>query len=253
MIEIKNLDYAFADKQVLQAINLTIERGELIGVIGANGSGKTTLLKCIVGLYKTAQRVFLDKTPIEDYNFKARAKKIALMHQSEMVNFDFSCFDAVALGRFAYLDSFGSLAPDDRAVIVEKMAATNTTPFNARAITRLSGGERQRVLFAKTLVQQSPFILLDEPSATLDIKQEKEIFETALAYCRDQFGVVMSIHNIRLAAKYCPRIILLHKGRILADGAPDEVITAQHLKTAYGVAADVFYNARAGHVDFVIK
>ncbi len=252
MIKISNLNFSFDDKLILNNINLTVKRGQLVGLIGANGSGKTTLLKCMIGLYPTKHAVYLDDNPIEYYTYKKRAKKIALMHQSEMINFDFSCFDVVALGRFAYLGSFGTLSANDRQVITQQMQVTGTTEFSKRAITQLSGGERQRIMFAKTLVQESPFLLLDEPSSTLDIKHEREIFEMAIKLAANNFGIMMSIHNIRLAAKYCQRLILLSGGKIIADGSPEQVITRQNLKTAYDVEAKVFYNQKAQQIDFTI-
>ncbi len=252
MIKIDKLNFSFGDKPILKDINLTIARGELIGIIGANGSGKTTLLKCIIGLYQSNQAVYLDDKAIESYSYKERAKKIALMHQSEMVNFDFSCFEVVSLGRFAYLGSFGSLSNKDLTVINEQMTATKTTVFSNRAITQLSGGERQRIMFAKTLVQQSPYFLLDEPSSTLDIKHEKEIFELAQRLVAKNCGIMISVHNIRLAAKYCQRLILLSDGEIIADGRPEQVITEQNLKKAYDVETAVYYNEKAQQIDFTI-
>ncbi len=253
MINIQNLNFSYTHKQILNNINLTLKRGELVGIIGANGSGKTTLLKCIVGLYDGNNAVTLDDQPIESYSYKERAKKIALMHQSEMINFDFSCFDVVALGRFAYLSGFGLLSDEDKALIEQKMATTNTTKFKSRAVTRLSGGERQRVMFAKTLVQESPYILLDEPTNALDIKHQKEIFELSKQLCELNCGVIMTIHNIRLAAKYCQRLILLSDGAVLADGSPEEVITSKNIKLAYQVDADVYYNKNSDQIDFVVK
>ncbi len=253
MIKIEHLDYGYTNRLVLKDISLNIERGEIVGIIGANGSGKTTLLKCIVGLYETNKKVILDDKAIEDYAFKDRAKKIALMHQSEMINFDFSCFDVVSLGRFAYLGAFAKMTDNDIAVVTNKMADTNTSEFSERIITQLSGGERQRILFAKTLTQEAPYILLDEPSSTLDIKHEKEILEMAKLLSQQNCALIISIHNIRLAAKYCKRLILLSDGKILADGKPEDVITANNLKIAYDVDAEVYYNEKAGQIDFVVK
>ncbi len=253
MINIQNLNFSYTQKQILHNINLNLKRGELVGIIGANGSGKTTLLKCIVGLYQSDNAILLDDRAIESYSYKERAKKIALMHQSEMINFDFSCFDVVSLGRFAYLGGFGLLSDEDKAIIGKKMATTKTTDFKKRAITRLSGGERQRVMFAKTLVQESPYILLDEPTNALDIKHQKEIFELSQQLCKQNCGVIMTIHNIRLAAKYCQRLILLSNGEVLADGSPQEVITSKNIKRAYQVDADVYYNKNSDQIDFVVK
>ncbi len=252
MIKIDHLTFSYGSKVILDDVNLQFERGELVGVIGANGSGKTTLLKCIIGLLHTTNCVWLDDRPIEQYPYKARAQKIALMHQSEMINFDFSCFEVVSLGRFSYLGSFGTLSSNDRQIIAHHMAETGTTAFSERAITELSGGERQRIMFAKTLVQESPFLLLDEPSSTLDIKHEREIFEMAIKLAANRYGVMMSIHNIRLAAKYCQRLILLSDGKIIADGSPERVITSANLRLAYGVNATVYYNQTAQQIDFTI-
>lgn len=251
MIKIVHLDYAFHGKPILKDINLTFPKGELVGIIGANGSGKTTLLRCMVGLYETNKKVWLEDATIESYDDKTRAKKIALMHQLSHIPFDFPCLDVVLLGRYAHQKG-GRHREEDVALAKAVMADTKTTPFASRWITKLSGGEKQRVMFAKALVQQSPFLLLDEPTATLDIKYEKQILEQAQSLSEKGAGVIMSIHNIRLAGKYCKRLVLLSNGQVLADGPPEAVITEANLKEAYDVTAKVYQNQEAGHIDFVV-
>ncbi len=132
------------------------------------------------------------------------------------------------------------------------MKKTNTWDFADRSIRHLSGGEQQRVHLTKTLVQETPYILFDEPTSALDLRYEKDIFEQIKALSEQNIGTIVNIHNIKVAAKYCHRLIMLVNGQILADGTPEAVITAANMKTAYDVDVEVYYNERAKQIDLVI-
>ncbi len=252
MIEVKNLKFAFGERTILNGINLNLDRGEIIGVIGANGSGKTTLLKTIAGVHKTENMIFLDGEAIETLSYRDRAKKLAMMHQNSALNFNFTAKEIVAIGRYIYSKGFQRLADTDKEMIEAAMRHTNTWIFADRSIRHLSGGEQQRVHLTKTLVQETPYILFDEPTSALDLRYEKDILEQIKTLAAEGIGTIVNIHNIKIAAKYCHRLILLADGEILADGTPSDVITVDNIKKAYDVDVDVYYNDRSGQIDFVI-
>lgn len=252
MIRASNLNYSIGSTQILKSINVEFHAGEFVGIIGANGSGKTTLLKCLSGLYETKNQVFVEEQPIESFSHRQRAKEIAFMKQSISISFDLSCYEVIAMGRYAYLKGMSPLTKQDEKIINEVMEQTKTKEFANRSIRHLSGGERQRVMLAKALVQKTPYLILDEPSSALDVKYEQQIFRFAKELQSDQRCIIMSIHNIQMAIRYCSRIILLKDGEVLVDGSAHEVITEENLATAYDVQTKVYMNPVTGYLDFMI-
>ena len=252
-LEIKNLSYKIENKNILENINFKIEEGEIIGIIGANGSGKTSLLKCLNGINEiNTGEIYLNNKNIKDYSSKELARNISFMNQNTNIDFDFPCIDIVVLGRYPYLKRFQEYSDEDIKKAEFYMKKTNTLEFKNRIITELSGGEKQRVLFAKTLTQESNLILLDEPTASLDMKYEEEIFSLISELKSQNKSVVVVIHNLRLALKYCTRLILLFKGNIIADDIPKNVITEENLKNIFGVNTKVYKNKYNNKLDFCI-
>lgn len=252
-LEIKNLSYKIENKNILENINFKIEEGEIIGIIGANGSGKTSLLKCLNGINEiNTGEIYLNNKNIKDYSSKELARNISFMNQNTNIDFDFPCIDIVVLGRYPYLKRFQEYSDEDIKKAEFYMKKTNTLEFKNRIITELSGGEKQRVLFAKTLTQESNLILLDEPTASLDMKYEEEIFSLISELKSQNKSVVVVIHNLRLALKYCTRLILLFKGNIIADDIPKNVITEENLKNIFGVNTKVYKNKYNNELDFCI-
>lgn len=252
-LKLENVCYSKGEKSILKNINFKCKKGEVIGVIGPNGSGKTTLLKTINRINLLNQgNIFLNEKNISNYNEKELAKKISFMNQNTNITFDFKCIDIVILGRYPYLSRFANYTEKDIQIAEKYMRLTNTLELKNKFIKNLSGGEKQRVLFAKTLTQESEIILLDEPSASLDILHEDELFKQ-IERMKDQSKIVISvIHNLRIAIKYCTRLILLSKGEIVADGIPEEVVTEKNLNKVYGVNSKTYYNEVSGYLDFCI-
>lgn len=252
-LEIKNLSYKIENKNILENINFKIEEGEIIGIIGANGSGKTSLLKCLNGINEiNTGEIYLNNKNIKDYSSKELARNISFMNQNTNIDFDFPCIDIVVLGRYPYLKRFQEYSDEDIKKAEFYMKKTNTLEFKNRIITELSGGEKQRVLFAKTLTQESNLILLDEPTASLDMKYEEEIFSLISELKSQNKSIVVVIHNLRLALKYCTRLILLFNGNIIADDIPKNVITEENLKNIFGVNTKVYKNKYNNELDFCI-
>ena len=253
IIEIKNLNYLINNKEILKDINLDIKAGDFIGLIGPNGAGKTTLLKCINGLNKACGRIKIKGSDINEYTERKLAKEVALMHQNTTVGFPFSALDIVLMGRYPYIKRFRAETKEDYTIARRNMDYTHTGKLEESPVTEMSGGERQRVLFAKTLTQETDIILLDEPTASLDITYQEQIFE----YSRDLSSmgttIVAAIHDLKIAARYCTRLVLMNYGEIVADGLPEEVLTSENLSCVYGINALVYRNRITGLLDLYIN
>lgn len=253
LLEIKNLSFNVGERKILNDINFSVRDGEIVGIIGPNGAGKTTFLKSINGIIEEIKgEILFNGKNIKEYDKKILARHISFMNQNTNVGFDFSCLDIVVLGRYPYLKRFQEYSDEDREKAKKYMEKTNTLKFQDRMITELSGGERQRVLFAKTLTQESELILLDEPTASLDMKYEEEIFSIISQMREERKSVIAIIHNLRVAMKYCTRLILLNDGKIIGDGTPQEIVTEKNLRDIYGVEAKVYRNTFNNELDFCL-
>ncbi len=253
VIEISDLSFKIEDKDILTGINLSVGQGEFVGLIGPNGAGKTTLLKCINGINKAEGSVKVKGRVINDYSDKKLAREIALMHQNTTVSFPFTALDIVLMGRYPYMGRFKGESSEDRLIAKRSMCYTDTQSLERSPITEMSGGERQRVLFAKTLTQQTDIILLDEPTASLDITYQEQIFRYSSQLCGEGKTVVAAIHDLKIAARYCTRLVLLNNGAVAADGAPAEVLTSENLSKVYNVNALVYKNRITGLIDLYIS
>lgn len=253
ILEVKKISYSVGDNKVLKDISFRCQSGEIIGIIGPNGSGKTTLLKTINGINSISDGdILLNEKSIKDYNEKELARDISFMNQNTNIEFDFPCIDIVVLGRYPYLERFQEYSKKDIELAEKYMELTNTLKFKDKSILQLSGGERQRVLFAKILTQESQVILLDEPTASLDMRYEEDLLKEVSKEKDNGKIIILVIHNLRIAIKYCSRLILLSEGNIIKDGAVKEVITEENLNNVFGIKTKVYYNEISKSLDFCI-
>lgn len=252
IIEIQNLNYEINNKRILDNICLKVNKGELVGLIGPNGAGKTTLLKCLNGIYKAEGTVKVNGVLIDRMSNKSLAEKIALMHQNTQIGFPFPAKEVVLMGRYPYLKRMQRESKEDYKIARKNMEYTDTEKLEDCTINQMSGGERQRVLFAKTLTQQTDIILLDEPTASLDITYQEQIFKYARDLSEQGKTVLAAIHDLKIAAKYCTRLVLMNDGKIVSDGSPEEVLTSMNLSRVYGVNALVYKNRITGLLDIYI-
>ena len=250
LLKITGLDFQINNVNILKDISLEADRGEFIGLIGPNGAGKTTLLKCINGIYRGDGCIELDGLDTGTMDAREAASKVAMLHQDTSVAFPFKVLDIVLTGRYHKLGRFRPESAEDYAAARKYMGYTDTLKMENRMINTLSGGERQRVLFAKALAQETDLILLDEPSASLDIAYEEQIFKYSADLCSNGKTVIAAVHDLKTAVRYCSRLILMKDGKIIADGPPESVITQDNLRLAYGVNALVYRNRITGLVDF---
>jgi len=237
-------------RRVLDGVSVHVERGRIVGLLGPNGSGKTTLIRLLAGLLSPQRgQILVNGQPIGSLTRREIARRIALVPQDTHAAFDFSVLDMVLMGRYPHLGAFALEGADDVALARDALAATGTSALEHRTFATLSGGERQRVVIASALAQAADVLLLDEPTASLDVGYQLEI-AGLLRRLNHERGttMVLSTHDLNLAAGLCDRIVLLKAGRVIADGPTEETITPERIAVAYGVTAEVQFHPRAGHL-----
>ncbi|MHC1636318.1 MAG: heme ABC transporter ATP-binding protein [Candidatus Methanospirareceae archaeon] len=234
-LEIKNVDAYYGSIKVLESIDFSAEHGEFLGIIGPNGSGKTTLLRTISRILKPKiGAILLDGEDVRRFKDKEFWRKFAAVPQETAINFDFSALDIVLMGRNPHLSRFQMESEKDIEIARRSMELTNCWHLAERRISELSGGEKQRVIIARALAQQPKVLLLDEPTSHLDINHQIEIMDLLKRLTVEEKLIVISaIHDLNLAAQYCDRLILLHKGKIVSIGKPKDVLTPENIKKAF--------------------
>ena len=235
-IKIENLDYNFGSRQVLEALSFDIPIGNVFMIIGPNGSGKTTLLNLIAGILKLQKgQITILEHRVQHYPRKAMARMVAFVPQTLAADLPFTVFETVMMGRAPHLNMLGIAGRQDAAIAEEAMAFTMIDHLGERKLGQLSGGEQQRVFIARAICQQPKIILLDEPTASLDLAHQVQMLDLMEKLKNEKdMTVVMVSHDVNLAAMYCDRLLLLSDGRIAGLGAPHEVLTYQRLEETYG-------------------
>jgi len=238
---------------VLDGVSLSVARGAIVGLIGPNGSGKTTLIRLLNGTLTPARgSVTLDGVPLTALSRRDLARQVAVVPQETQVTFDFSALEIVLMGRYAHLGAFALEGPGDVSIARHALSATGTAALEARQFATLSGGEKQRVVIASALAQSSDILLLDEPTTALDIGFQHEIASLLVHLNRERgTTLVVSTHDLNLAAMLCSELVLMKSGRVLAQGPTGDVLTAANIRRLYGVDADVAFHPRAGHLTVV--
>jgi iron complex transport system ATP-binding protein len=235
-IEIK---YTLAAAPILHQFSLDVCPGVFIGIVGPNGSGKSTLVRALSrALRPAAGAVLLKETDLyTGLSAREAARVIGVVPQDTAVSLDFSVREVVRMGRAPHLPRrpFAAESAEDEQIVTDAMQAARVSALAERTVTTLSGGERQRVLFARALAQQPEVILLDEPTAHLDLRHQTETLTLARDLAHEQGKAVLAVlHDINLAAAYCDSLVLLHRGQIVAQGTAEQVLTAENLQAVYG-------------------
>ncbi|MFF5935508.1 ABC transporter ATP-binding protein [Streptomyces sp. NPDC012508] len=228
----------------LRDADLTARPGETVGLVGPNGSGKTTLLRCVYGtLTPTSGRALLDGDDLAALGPKARARRIATVPQDGSTEFELTVRELVALGRSPHKRFWEGDDASDRTRADAALARVGIAELADRPYPTLSGGERQRALVARALVQEPALLVLDEPTNHLDIRYQLEV----LRLVRDLGTTnLLALHDLNLAAAYCDRLYVLERGRVVAEGAPADVLTPMLFRAVYGVEAEVIPHPRTG-------
>jgi iron complex transport system ATP-binding protein len=242
VLQADGLSFAYRadDPPVLDRVSLSVATGDFIGILGPNGSGKTTLLKLLAGaLAPTSGETRLDGRSLASWSRRDVARRIALVPQETFAPFDFSVLDIVLMGRFPHLGRFALEGPADLEIARGALRATGTEAFEHRSFGTLSGGEKQRVVIASALAQSPEVLLLDEPTASLDVGHQFDVQQLLERLNRDGVTMVLSTHDLNLAAVLCRSLVLLRGGRVLAFGPTKDVLTSANVRALYDVDADV--------------
>lgn len=255
MIQADGLSFAYsaAGRVVLRDVSLQVPQGSIVGLLGPNGCGKTTLLRLLSGMLVPQRgRVTLKGKPLSELTRRDIARCIAHVPQETHATFDFSVIDIVLMGRYPHLGAFELEGAADLEIARSALSATGTAALEGRSFGSLSGGEKQRVVIAAALVQASEVMLLDEPTASLDLAYQIEV-AALLRRLNAEHGTTMVLctHDLNLASAVCSEVVLLRDGVVAAHGSTAATITAENIRTTYGVHADVHFHAAAGHLAVV--
>ncbi|WP_460923420.1 ATP-binding cassette domain-containing protein [Salinarchaeum chitinilyticum] len=241
-VEVDGVAMAFDDEGVLDGVDATVEPGELVGLVGPNGAGKTTLLRAISGALTPdagSVRVASDDPgraleDVQALSSAASSRRIAVVPQTTTLSFSFTVRQLVEMGRHPHRSRFQPPSREDRKLVDDAMEHTRTARFADRSIEDVSGGERQRILLARAIAQDAPVLLLDEPTANLDLHHAVETMSLVRKLVEtDDTAALAAIHDLELAARFCDRILVLAGGEIVASGAPESVLERDVLEAAF--------------------
>ena len=231
---------------VLRSVSVVARAGEVTGVIGPNGAGKSTLLRVLAGVLRAeAGKVRFGGTDLVGVPARTRARRVAYLPQQDAAQ-PFTALETVLMARYPHLGRFQMEGRRDRRIARAALARTESRRFEARSLDRLSGGERQRVLLARALAQQAGVLVLDEPLASLDLRHRLAVMAALRAEAAGGAAVVVALHDVELAGRYCDRLVLLAAGRVAASGAPREVLVPEQFRAVFGVEALVSRDAATG-------
>jgi len=241
LLRVENLTFHYGNNTVLKDISLEVDSGDFLGLLGPNGSGKTTLLKCISGVKKpTGGSVFLEGRRLQEFNRREIAQVIAVVPQGVEAGFEFSVREFVMMGRTPYIKPLGRASRYDISIVRQAMESTGVLCLADRNFGELSGGEKQRVVIAQALVQQPKLLLLDEPASYLDISHEMEIFDLIREInSKHRIAVMVVLHDLNMASRYCKSLVLLRQGTVFAKGSPKDILTTQNIREVYHAEVEV--------------
>jgi iron complex transport system ATP-binding protein len=239
---IKGISLSYNHVPVVKDLSFQLRSGELVGLIGPNGCGKTSIIKALSRILPPRSgRIILDGQDLTRFSHIDLARAVGVVPQNPALPSTFTVTEIVLLGRNPHLGWLGSESARDLAMVREAMEVTGLAGFAERKIGELSGGERQRVTVARVLAQEPRVILMDEPTANLDINHQITILDLMTSLCAEKKLVVLiALHDLNLAAQYCDRLLLLKEGQLYAEGTPREVITGSNIRAVYGEGSAVY-------------
>jgi iron complex transport system ATP-binding protein len=237
----------------VQDVTVRVERGRVVGILGPNGSGKTTLLRLLAGMLRPESgAVTLDGRNIASLARADLARSIAVVPQETHLAFDYTVLEIALMGRYPHLGTFELEGPRDVAIVREALAATGTLALERRSFATLSGGEKQRVVIASALAQQAEVLLLDEPTASLDLGYQFDVAALLARLNRERaLTIVVATHDLNFAAGLCHSLVMLSAGRVAAAGPTADTLTSLSIQELYGVVADVYPHHAAGRLTVV--
>ncbi len=241
--------YFIGGKEILKGIDLSLQPKEFLGIIGPNGSGKSTFLKCVYRVQKpTAGCIFFDGHKLDELSYRESALKLAVVAQHNYYNFDFSVLDVVLMGRSPHKKMMERDNLEDYRLARQSLDIVGLSGFEKRNFSTLSGGEQQRVILARALTQDTECLVLDEPTNHLDIKYQLEIMDIVKDLGRT---VMAAVHDLNIAAMYCDRLIAIKDGEVVGVGTPAELLTADFIRSLYGVDSEIKRDEKTGRMYIV--
>lgn len=248
MVEVKNISVSYGEREVLRDVSFDLRDGEIIVLLGANGAGKTTLVGALNGtLPVSSGNIYLNARPMAEMSRREIARAIAVVAQENETRFPVTVLEFVLSGRFVHGNAFGWETETDIEFAQRALADSDLTGYETRLMNHLSGGERQRVVLARALAAGTSILLLDEPTANLDLAHQAMMFRLVRERClQSNYSAVVITHDLNLAAAFADGIIMLKDGQIAAKGPPEEVLTAENVKRIFGVDVLMDENPASG-------
>ena len=248
MIRLEQVQFRLGARQLLQPLALQIPQGQVCGLIGHNGSGKSTLIKLLARQQSpTGGRILLDGQDLATYSSREFARRVAYLPQQPAATDQLTVRELVRFGRQPWHGLLGRFGPDDQRAVARAMALTQIEPYADRLVESLSGGERQRVWLAALIAQQTRYLLLDEPTSALDVAHQVEVLALIRQLSHElDLGVVLVLHDINMAARYCDRLVALREGALLRQGTPEELMTSATLADIYQLPMQVLAHPVTG-------
>ena len=247
-LQAKTLTLTYGAQPVATDLSVQVEPGKITAIVGPNGCGKSTLLRALSRLLAPASgRVELDGKSLSDFTGKELAKVLGLLPQSPVAPEGITVADLVGRGRHPHLGLWGRYSKQDYQIIAHALEATGTAEFSDRPIEELSGGQRQRVWIAMALAQDTDVLLLDEPTTYLDVANQLDILDLLVELNQERgTTILMVLHDLNMAARYCDQLIAMRAGKIVAAGSPAEVVTAANMRQVFGINARVIADPTSG-------
>lgn len=247
-IRLNNLRWKYGEREILKGICTTLKERSFTAIIGPNGSGKTTLLRNILKtLEPEVNSVFIADTDVMDLARRDLARILGYVPQGAKIDFNFSVFDIVLMGRTPHLKRFQNEDERDMAIARHAMEITEVWYLRDQQINEVSGGEAQRVVIARALAQEPKVLILDEPTAHLDLHHQIDIMNMVANQCKDKdITAVTVLHDLNLAFEYSDHVVLLNDGSIFMEGEPEEVLTAENIRKVYGIDISITHNPATG-------
>ena len=245
MLRIEGIDFRYKNINVLKDVGIDLGKGEILSIVGPNGAGKTTLLKCVLGIVKPDKgTILIDGKDASRMNRLKRAKCISYAPQASPAKFPISVFDTVLMGRRPYIAWKPS--ENDLEIVADVLKSMDLDDVALRDFDQLSGGQKQKVLLARTFAQDTDYLLLDEPTSSLDLRHQMEVMEMISSMVKRKGAAAMlAMHDLNLASRFSDTIVMLNAGKIFCAGKPLQVMTVKNIESVYGVEATI--NQNNGH------
>jgi iron complex transport system ATP-binding protein len=253
--KVEGLEFSYGQLKVLNGLDLSLAKGHFHGIVGPNGCGKTTLLNLLAGVQEPgAGKVFLEGSPISGLKRSELSRKAALMPQEFSVNFPYTVHEVVLMGRHPYIPRFSSPNADDLQAVEWALQAMDMNGLAQKPVTELSGGEKQRAALARALAQDTPILLLDEPTSNLDVKHTRSVLTLMERLVKEKGRTVVAImHDLNLAAAFCDQVVFMQKGRVVTQGPSSSVMNSGNIECVFGVKTKVEFDEYAGSLVVAFK